>query len=342
MNKLVSQEVVGEKIPILCNQENFILKANLYKLFQEVPGFHFFVNPAIKEIQDKGRPKNEMFICVPNIIKSSVCDVSPGHWRVQAVILSRGNTKTLLINSYFPFDQREDEDDCHDLIETICVIKNVIRDCNCDAVMLIGDINADYTRNTSHTRTVRESMDELLLMMAWDSFTIDFTHTYESEGSTFVSTLDHVYMTEVIRETVQEAGVIHDPDNSSNHEPIYCVIESLSVNKTTNKSATYQPRPSWRMASEEEKDQYKYKLDINLQTIMVPAQISECCDPHCKDTEHLEAIDWLSAEVLKAVQRAGEETLPFPKAGSSKIGKKSTPGFKVQVKPFKEDAYFWH
>ena len=208
--------------------------------------------------------------------------------------------------------------------------------------MLIGDINADYTRNTSHTRTVRESMDELLLMTAWDSFTIDFTHTYEREGSTFVSTLDHVYMTEVIRETVQDAGVIHDPDNSSDHEPIYCVIESLSVNKTTNKSATYQPRPSWRMASEEEKDQYKYKLDINLQTIMVPAQISECCDPHCKDTEHLEAIDWLSAEVLEAVQRAGEETLPFPKAGSSKIGKKSTPGFKVQVKPFKEDAYFWH
>ena len=52
MNKLVSQEIVGEKIPILCNQENFILKANLYKLYQEVPGFHFFANPAIKETQD--------------------------------------------------------------------------------------------------------------------------------------------------------------------------------------------------------------------------------------------------------------------------------------------------
>ena len=75
---------------------------------------------------------------------------------------------------------------------------------------------------------------------------------------------------------------------------------------------------------------------------MIPTQISECSDPKCKNSEHLEAIDWLSAEVLEAVQRAGEETLPFPKAGSSKVGKKPIPGFKALVKPFKEDAYFWH
>ena len=56
----------------------------------------------------------------------------------------------------------------------------------------------------------------------------------------------------------------------------------------------------------------------------------------------MEAIDWFSSEVLGAVQRAGEEALPFPKDGSSKKGKKATPGFHIQVKPFKEDAYFWH
>ena len=75
---------------------------------------------------------------------------------------------------------------------------------------------------------------------------------------------------------------------------------------------------------------------------MIPAQISNCHDPHCKIEEHQEAIDWYSAQVLEAVQRAGEESLPFPKAGSSRKGKKITPGFDTKVKPFKEDAYFWH
>ena len=47
MRKLVSPEIVGDRIPILCNQENFILKSNSYKLYQSIPGFQFFVNPAL-------------------------------------------------------------------------------------------------------------------------------------------------------------------------------------------------------------------------------------------------------------------------------------------------------
>ena len=189
---------------------------------------------------------------------------------------------------------------------------------------------------------MRASTDELQLVTAWDTYQVDFTHTYEREGATFVSTLDHFYMTKDILQTVQDAGVIHDPDNSSDHEPIYCVIESFSVSVKTKKSATFRPKPSWRLASEEEKDLYKYKLDDNLSSIMVPTQITECTDPHCKNEEHMEAIDWFSTEVLGAVQRAGEAALPFPKAGCSKKGMKATPGFEVKVKPFKEDAYFWH
>ena len=73
---------------------------------------------------------------------------------------------------------------------------------------------------------------------------------------------------------------------------------------------------------------------------MTPTQLSNCQDPHCKDEEHLEAIDWFTAETLDAVQRAGESTLPFPKAGKS--GMKGTPGFNERVKPFKETAYFCH
>ena len=55
---------------------------------------------------------------------------------------------------------------------------------------------------------------------------------------------------------------------------------------------------------------YQYMLDRKLEAIMVPTQISECKDPHCKNEEHLEAVDWFCTEVVEAVQMAGEETLP--------------------------------
>ena len=109
-NMLTSPSIVGDKLPIIYNQENFILKANSYKILQTLPNFHCFINPAIKEDMNTGRPKGGLFIAVPESIKGAVRDVSPGHWRLQAVIISSPSSKTLLINSYFPTDKRTDNE----------------------------------------------------------------------------------------------------------------------------------------------------------------------------------------------------------------------------------------
>ena len=342
MNRLVSPEIVGDKIPILCNQENFILKANSYKLFQAIPGFQFFINPAIKPLQDRGRPSNGMFICVPESIKSCVTDVSPGHWRVQAVVIASEHSRTLLINSYFPFDKRNqlDNEGLTELIETLGVISNIIQSSNCDSVVWTGDINTDYSRVTPHCTVVREHVEQMSLARVWDNYEVDFTCTYEREGVSFTSTLDQFYLSERILPTVVDAGVIHHPENTSDHEPIYCVLKSITVIQNAAQPSAGQPRPSWRLADQLEKEHYKLTLEAELGAIVIPTQILECQDTHCKQEEHIEAIDWFTTETLEAVQRAGEKTLPFPKAG--KAGKKCTPGFDERVKPHKETAYFWH
>ena len=105
-NYLVSQNVAGNKIPILCNQENFILRGNSYKISRSIPGFQFIINPAVKETQDKGRARNGMFIAFPEYIKNQVQDVSPGYWRIQASIIKLSNYQILIINSYFPVDKK--------------------------------------------------------------------------------------------------------------------------------------------------------------------------------------------------------------------------------------------
>ena len=343
-NYLVSPQIVGDKIPILCNQENFILKGNSYRLFQALPNFHFFINPAIKNIQDHGRPKNGMFIGVPNSIKSFVQDVSPNHWRVQAVTISSNLSKTLLINSYFPIDKRDQEnnENNEDFIETIGVIQNVIRNNQCDSIVWAGDINCDFSRNTFHSRTVEETLNESKFSIAWNNFNIDFTCTYEREGVTYISTLDHFFFSEQLNLLVTDAGVIHHPDNTSDHSPIYCVLESLTINPSVIKASQYNPRPSWKRATQYDKNMYKYVLETKLNAIAIPTQITECSDVHCNDEVHRQAIDWFATEVLEAVQTAAEETLPIPKISNEKDKQKITPGFNEQVKPFKEKAYFWH
>ena len=142
---LSSDQVIGNRIPIICNQENFILRGNIYKILQALPGFHVIINPAVKSNLDRGRPKGGMFIAVPDSIKSQVSDVSPGHWRVQAVTISSTNAKTLLINSYFPCDSgRQAGGNLDEVIEVIAVIKRIVEKNQCDSLILCGDINTDF------------------------------------------------------------------------------------------------------------------------------------------------------------------------------------------------------
>ena len=80
--QLVSKTIVGSKIPILCNQENFLLRSSSYKINQALPDSHVIINPAIKEVHDRGSPKGGMFIAVPENFKSNIEDVSPNCWRL--------------------------------------------------------------------------------------------------------------------------------------------------------------------------------------------------------------------------------------------------------------------
>ena len=104
--QLISSSVVGDKIPVLCNQENFMLRNNSYKINQALPNFQIFIKPGVKESHSSGRPKGGLFVAVPDYFRNNVQDVSPSFWRVQAVLIRTQGSTILLINSYFPIDTR--------------------------------------------------------------------------------------------------------------------------------------------------------------------------------------------------------------------------------------------
>ena len=85
---IISNEVVGSSLPIICNQENFLLKSNSYKINNSLPGFHVISKQAEISSFERGRPRGGLFIALPNILRSCVVDVSPSHWRVQAILIN--------------------------------------------------------------------------------------------------------------------------------------------------------------------------------------------------------------------------------------------------------------
>ena len=338
--KQLVSTLVGNKTPILCNQENVLLRENTYKICQTLPQFQVFVKPAVKNSHNTGRPKNGMFIAIPAKIQGKIIDVSPEFYRVQAIKIQFITSCCLLINSYFPCDPRAGQED-PELLETLQTIRTVVEQSSCRSVIWAGDVNADFLRRTNHTERVREVVEELRLITAWDRFQVDFTCLHEVAGQSHVAKIYHFFWSESLDDLVEDAGVTHHEDNLSDHNPIFCILKSLDVEEDTTEAVKSKPKPSWMKASPE--DKYKYKTDLEevLASIDPAVSVLQCRDLHCRDPEHLADLDLLAASVLGSVQEVAEETLPMP-GGRRSEKEKVVPGWKEEVKPFKEKAYFWN
>ena len=284
-----------------------------------------------------------MFIAFPDTIKNQVTDVSPSFWRLQAIKIKFVSSTLLLINSYFPTDPQRDSADETDLLETLGLIKQVLEVNDFDTVLWAGDINSDFSRNTNHTRAVQDSLQELGLLTAWDQYDLDFTYYHDILGQTFTSKLDHFFWNSVFDESVIDAGVLHLPDNKSDHCPVYCVFDSSVIQEDSKESSRPKPRPSWKKASIEQKDKYKSTLEENLSSLKAPESVAKCSDVHCKDPSHKEDLDKYTLELLDIVQTVAEESLPVPSESKGCKGEKPIrPGWTQDVKPFRNNAFFWH
>ena len=94
-------------------------------------------------------------------------------------------------------------------------------------------------------------MEDSGLHSTWSEYEVDFTCTSVKNDVTSVSVLDHFFVSD--GDLVKEAGVIHHVDNSSDHEPIFCIIKSnarilSSVRKDVEEKTT------WKLALEDDKN----------------------------------------------------------------------------------------
>ena len=133
----------------------------------------------------------------------------------------------MLINSYLPENiQNANENDIGELLETLEAIRNLVSSTTFDSLMLLGDLNADFIRNSKHCIQLKRFIQELGLERAWDRFEIDFTYCQEVNNVPRYAVLDHFLWNTNLTGQITEAGAIHSPENASDHEAIYCIVDA--------------------------------------------------------------------------------------------------------------------
>ena len=336
------QLLSDDNLPIICNQENFLLKGNGYMIQKCLPNHHIIFKPATKNGLH-GRPKNGMFTAIPSSIKEIVKDVSPPTSRVQSIIIENAFNKIMLINTYFPQDPRCDNFDEADLLLTLSDIKITIMNHDFDQLVWAGDINADFKRNTKFVRLIEDFICEMNLFKSWDAYEIDYTHVAEKNDITYVSTIDHFFWNSTATDSIIDAGVLHLSDNFSDHCPVYCKIKTRIVKRKSPSlcPGNSNPIPCWKKATDTQKLDYYHQLQSTLMSITIPTCVLNCNDVHCKNNTHKYALDDLMLEVLHSMETTADSTMPKPVGNSNK--KNSTiPNWNNEIKYFKDNAQFWH
>ena len=200
----------GNKLPIFCIQEHFLLRSNLRRLTNHFKNYAVLAKPATKDfnIQNKGRPKGGLVIIVPKLLRKSIKLVNSNSWRLQAIVVELNAKRLLIINCYFPTDKRNQDGVCPELEECLAEISNLIQTNNFTDLRILGDLNYEANRRTSHANMMSNFLAEKNMNSAWDFHAIDFTYVFESEnGGTRRSIIDHFVGLKRDNESVLEAGL---------------------------------------------------------------------------------------------------------------------------------------
>ena len=136
-----------------------------------------------------------------------------------------------------------------------------------------------------------------------------------------------------------DAGVIHHPDNKSDHSPVYCIAElPLDAPRQGQDPTEQKSKPSCKRATQDQKNNYKDMLESKIDQLATPISITMCRDVQCRDPGHKQDLDNFTLDLLDTVQEVAELNLPMPR-GNKQKEKKVIPGWREEVKPYREKAY---
>lgn len=155
--------------------------------------------------------------------------------------------------------------------------------------------------------------------------------------------MDHFFWSENLSESVISADVLHLPENTSDHCPIFCKIDvdKLPATSEAPKAAT-SPKACWRIANEMEKNNYITLLDERLRNLEVPDGVDCCRDVNCGSECHIEEIDEFLVCLLNTIKSTADDCLPCNKKKVGNVKKTPIAFWHDEVQPYKDKSIFWH
>ena len=224
----------------------------------------------------------------------------------------------------------------------INVMEQIFNTVSCNAFMICGDFNTSFSRDNAQITHLSDFMHRNNLTCTWGHSNSRPDFTYNNFALNHKSCIDHFIVSRNVYDNIHLNHVICDPTNLSNHNSIELVIDNFQtpinlIDSSCNDPLKQSTHCNWSKATQIHTCNYAANLDQVLQSIDTSNDIFTCNDLCCTNATHVNAIDKLSACIVKSCIECGEQCIPHSGSRTRVV-----PGWNDHVKHDKDQSLFWH
>ncbi len=211
--------------------------------------------------------------------------------RIIAIVLSAGDQKYLIVNVYLPCDKQND-DSIDEYRHSLAILENLIEEQNITNTLIGGDFNADFRKG----RFWQELRTFTINNNIWvsDAVLPEDTFTYLSPSRNNVSWLDHILVSQPMKELINNIKVRYDLA-LFDHFPVAFKVNVEAVCDVINEEENTAQYVNWTLfKSNGVVEDYKEKVNRYLgQLQLMNFTCLECTTYNCKDVKHIQEISYI-------------------------------------------------
>ena len=215
----------AEKPALLCLQETWLLDGNCNRL-NCIHDDYLSIGKSGVDSSNRilqGRPQGGVAILFRKDIHKLVTPLTVEDRRICVVqINGYGNVKVTVICIYMPCDNMLINTCNPEFEQALSHVETLFNEytCSYDRMLICGDFNTSFDRNTAQTRCLRDFMSLNSLTVSWEHTNATLDYTYCNLSLRHFSCIDHFVLGAVIFESISSSYVKSDPSNVSTHNAV--------------------------------------------------------------------------------------------------------------------------
>ena len=239
--------------------------------------------------------------------------------RISAVRFHCDSFCLLFMSVYMPNEGDESRTTCSDYAEHLAITDSPIEANTNYHVIIAGDFTVDLSRQRIHIAMLQSFCTDVGVSPVALHQSAKFDYSYHFGTSRF-SLIYHFLLSDTLfSNAVNCAYVVHDVNNTSDHEPIFLQLD-LDVEFIKLAGRVRTPRTSWTKAKVDDLQQYHLCLSNYLYDIPLPHEALLCRDVTCCNAEHVRAINAYTNDITAACTSAAERILSHKFAVGNRVG----------------------